>query len=480
MDIRTIRFRLILWYALSLAAVLAASGLFWQIFLARNLEQHIDERLLIIAEDVAAYVHQGHPTGGGHNDCGELESFLNRRNWAGYVQVQNENGAVICASSNLGGFRLPLNKPTLQQNAKGLASYESISGPGSHDLRLLTYPFPEGGRTTHLIQVAESLASLHHTLADFRLLLLTFSPLALLALSFGGWFLASRAVAPVTQIIQAVQRIGSKNLNERLPVGTTHDEIAQLAETFNSMLGRLEVSFRKVRQFSADASHELRTPLTILKGETEVALRWARTPEEFHKILESNLEEIDRMGRMIEALLTLAKSDAGEMSLDWRPFSLSDMLQQLYLQTKALGEAKGVGVVLTPEVSEEICLVGDELRLRQVLLNLIANGIKYTAAGGQVEIGLAVEGEDALVKVRDTGIGIPPEHLPLIFDRFYRIDRARNREDGGSGLGLAIAKWIVNAHEGTISVDSRAGQGSTFTVRLPLSGPQGSSGRAPD
>jgi signal transduction histidine kinase len=224
----------------------------------------------------------------------------------------------------------------------------------------------------------------------------------------------------------------------------------------------------------------LRTPLTILKGETEVALRWARTPEEFHKILESNLEEIDRMGRMIEALLTLAKSDAGEMSLEWRPFSLSDMLQQLYLQTRALGEAKEVDVLLAPEVSEEICLVGDELRLRQVLLNLIANGIKYTPAGGQVEIGLAVEGEYALVNVRDTGIGIPPEHLPLIFDRFYRIDRARNREDGGSGLGLAIAKRIVNAHEGTISVDSRAGQGSTFTVRLPLDGPQGSSGRGTD
>ena len=467
----TIRLRLTLWFALSLAVVLAASGLFWRVNLGNNLLRHVDERIYSVAEDISSFLQEDNNRPEHHDDCEGLESFIRRHNWAGYVQVQNDRGTVTCTSSNLQNFQLPLSKATLQSVNQGRPSYETIPGNGAFELRLLTFPCRAGNRVTHLLQVAESLEPLQHTLDDFTLVLLIFSPLAVLVLSFSGWFLASRALAPVSRIIQAAQRISARNLNERLPLGNRRDEITQLAETFNSMLTRLEDAFRKTRQFSGDASHELRTPLTILKGETEVALLWAKTPEEFRKILESNLEEIDRMGRMIENLLTLAKSDAGEMPLERRSFSLSDMLQHLYLQTRTLGDAKGVEIRLALDVTEEIRLVGDELRLRQVFLNLIANSVKYTPADGWVEIGLTVAGEEALITVRDTGIGIAAEHLPYIFDRFYRIDKARNREDGGSGLGLAIVKWIVTAHEGDISVTSQPGSGSTFTVRLPLKGP---------
>jgi heavy metal sensor kinase len=468
---RTIRFRLTLWYALSLAVVLAASGLFWHYYLANSLRRHVDERILNVAQDVAGYLEDGRPAHS-QDDCQELENFVHRHSWAGYVAIQNENGALTCASSNLGGIQLPLNKLTLQRIKQGMVSFETVQVPGLRQpVRLLTYPCRPGGTTTNLIQVAESLEPMNHTLEDLRLLLLTFSPLALLALSFGGWFLASRALAPVSRITRAAQNINARNLSEQLPVASSGDEIARLAQTFNAMLTRLDEAFRKTRQFSADASHELRTPLTILKGETEVALRWAKTPEEFHDILHSNLEEIDRMGRMIEDLLALAKSDAGEMPLDRHLFSLSDVLQHLYLQAKVLAEAGGLEVVLNLNVIEEIRLVGDELRLRQVFLNLISNAIKYTAAGGCIEIALAVEGAAAVVSVQDTGIGIAAEHLPHIFDRFYRIDKARNRQDGGTGLGLSIVKSIVEAHEGTISVESTVGVGSNFTVRLPLAGP---------
>lgn len=472
MFFRTIRLRLTLWYALSLAVVLAASGLFWQYYLGNNLLGHVDERLVNIAEDVAVFLNEGAQRAPVDRDCQTLESFVHRHNWAGFIQIQDANGTVTCASDNLQGRPLPLVKATLLRSREGKTSYETIDFAGRAPFRLVTYPFREGGRVTHLIQVAESLEQMHHTLKDFRLLLLTFSPLALLALSVGGWFLADRALSPVNRIIATARQISASNLDERLPVGRSGDEIARLAETFNSLLARLESAFRKTRQFSADASHELRTPLTILKGETEVALRWAKTPEEFQNILASNLDEVDRMGRMIEDLLTLAKSDAGEMPLDWHRFSLSDMLQHLYLQTRVLGEDKGVDIVLVLNVNREIWLVGDELRLRQVVLNLISNGIKYTPSGGRIEIGLATDETDALVSVHDTGIGIPPEHLPHIFDRFYRIDKARNRLDGGTGLGLAIVKWIVEAHQGRIEVASEAGKGSTFTVRLPLAGPR--------
>jgi len=216
----------------------------------------------------------------------------------------------------------------------------------------------------------------------------------------------------------------------------------------------------------------LRTPLTILRGETEVTLRWAKSPEEFRDMLRSNMEEIDRMERIIESLLTLAKSEVGELTLEMKEFSLSDMVQELYLQSRILGEGKGIDVNLALDVDEEVRIRGDELRLRQMFLNLISNAIKYTPEKGHLEISLAMDGNCARVDISDTGIGIPAEHLPHIFDRFYRVDKARNRMDGGTGLGLAIVKWIAEAHGGGISVTSTVGQGSSFSVQLPIAGPE--------
>ncbi len=242
--------------------------------------------------------------------------------------------------------------------------------------------------------------------------------------------------------------------------------------SLNQMLERLDKSFRRVRQFSGDASHELRTPLTILRGETEVTLRWAKTPDEFRDMLRSNMEEIDRMERIIESLLTLAKSEVGELSLEMKELSLSDLVQELYLQSRILCEPKNIDAQLILDVDEEIRIRGDELRLRQMLLNLISNGIKYTSDEGLLNIVLAMEGDFARIDIVDSGIGIQAEHLPHIFDRFYRVDKARNRMDGGTGLGLSIVKWIAEAHGGSISVTSEVEVGSSFSVRLPLKGPE--------
>jgi len=240
----------------------------------------------------------------------------------------------------------------------------------------------------------------------------------------------------------------------------------------NQMLDRLDKSFRRVRQFSGDASHELRTPLTILRGETEVTLRWAKTPEEFRDMLTSNMEEIDRMERIIESLLTLAKSEVGELTLEMKELSLSDLVQDLYLQSCLLCETKQIEVELLLEVEEEIRIRGDDLRLRQMFLNLISNAIKYTPEGGRLEIGLKMFEDSAVVVINDSGIGIPEEHLAHIFDRFYRVDKARNRMDGGTGLGLSIVKWIADAHGGSIQVSSKVQKGSSFSIRLPLAGPE--------
>jgi len=475
---RSIRFQLTLWYALTLAAVLAASGFFWHLYLAKEMRNRVDDKLLIIAAEVASFhitthsdhlfPHEAHPD---DTHCSDLEAFVRHRNWGEYIQMLNAQGTIACATSNMKGFHLPLTKLSLQNASQGKPFFETIHTLGPTPIRLLTYPLIIDGKIADIVQVGEGLSTMENALERLRLMLLIFSPLAVSILCFGGWFLTGVLLEPVVRITRAARRINAGNLSQRIHVEDTKDELAQLAETFNSMLARLEDSFNRTKQFTADASHELRTPLAILKGETEVALHWGKDPEELRRTLVSNLEEIDRMGRIIEDLLLLAKSEAGEMRLDIREFSLGDLLQDLYLQGKTLGEPKNIDMALQLQVTEDIRIKGDQFQLHRLLLNLVNNAIKYTPENGHVEIRLAVEGDEAVLAVADNGIGIAAEHLPHLFERFYRVDEARNRAEGGTGLGLAIVKSIAEAHEGRVEIESTPGQGSVFSVHLPLSGP---------
>jgi len=468
---RSIRFRLTLWYAISLAVVLAASGFGLSLYIYNNQISHVDDRLLLIATDVSAFNLTLHQNPLATDACEQLEAFLRQRNWGEYVQILNERGNIACSSTNLKEFSLPLGKLALQNTRIGIPFLETLDTLEHHPIRMVTFPVSPQDRNSTLIQVGHSLATIEHEMADLRLTFLLVTPAALLLISLGAWLLAGKALSPVARITRTVRRINAENLSQRLPVEETQDEISELVETFNSMLEDLEGAFRRIKQFSGDASHELRTPLTILRGETEVALRWAKDPEEFRKTLASNMEEINRMGRIIEDLLTLAKSESGELPLVLTQFSFCDLIQELYLQARTLAETKRITVGLQLQVTEEIMLRGDELRLRQMFLNLISNAIKYTVDGGRVDIAVVTDSGFVVISIADTGIGIPEEHLPHIFDRFYRIDEARNREDGGTGLGLSIVKWIVDAHHGNIRVNSTPGKGSTFTVILPISGP---------
>ncbi len=471
MFLRSIRLRLTLWYALTLAVILAASGFFWHLYLAESLLDQVDQRLLTIARDVAIYSFGDGDSAPAEDACERLSTIRGRHHWGEFLQLITGAGEVVCKSSNLQHLQLPVSDEARQGALQHQPIFETVQIGEPYPVRLITFPGQNSGRVTDLIQVGESLSSMEEVLADLRFIFLTLTPLSLLALAFGGWFLAGRALAPVVRITNAVRKISAENLSQRLPLRDTGDEIAQLQETFNSMLSRLEESFNKVKQFTGDASHELRTPLAILRGETEVALRWGRDPEELRRTLESNMEEIDRMGRIIDDLLTLAKSEAGETHLEIIEFSLSDLLQDLYMQGRTLAEPKNIRFTLQLNVDEEIRIHADQLQLHRVVLNLISNAIKYTLPGGDVEVSLAVRENQAVVAVTDSGIGIAQEHLAHIFDRFYRVDEARNREVGGTGLGLAIVKWIVAAHGGRIDVDSTPGQGSVFTVSIPLSGP---------
>jgi signal transduction histidine kinase len=236
------------------------------------------------------------------------------------------------------------------------------------------------------------------------------------------------------------------------------------------MIARLGQSFRQIEQFSADASHELKTPLTTIRGEAEVALMEELSPSEYRRVLRSIVEEVERMSAVVENLLTLARADADRVRLRRERVALDELLIAVYEQVERMAREKGVALELD-EIAD-LSVSGDPLWLQQLITNLVTNAVKYTPTGGEVRLSLVPEeARWALFSVTDTGIGIPEEHQPHIFDRFYRVDAGRSRDSGGAGLGLSIARWIAETHDGTISLRSAAGAGSTFTVRLPLGVP---------
>jgi heavy metal sensor kinase len=323
-----------------------------------------------------------------------------------------------------------------------------------------------GGSLVNIVRVGTSLQALEETLHRLLIILLITMPLALLASLGGGWFLAGRALRPVGAITQAAERIAGGDLTQRLTVPTAQDEIGRLAATFNAMIDRLEASFQQVRQFTSDASHELRTPLTVLKGETELALRRPRSSDDYRVVLESSLEEIDRMSRIVDELLFLSRADLGEIKMESRPVRLDHLFDDLKRQAEVLGYEQGVQIVTG--LIEPATVAGDDMRLGELVLNLLDNAIKYSPPGGRVEMSLVTQDGMARLSVSDQGIGVAREEHAHIFDRFYRTDAARAHTKKGTGLGLAICQWIVDAHHGTIEVHSEPGKGSTLTVVLPL------------
>jgi heavy metal sensor kinase len=350
-------------------------------------------------------------------------------------------------------------------------------------LRIITFPVIENNHVAKIVQIASSLEEVEDALNTLFIILIVTVPLALMVAILGGQFLAHKALKPVDNITQTARIITSQNLNQRITPPRVKDEISRLIETFNEMISRLDQSFRQIKQFSSDASHELKTPLTILKGEVEVTLRKERSLQEYQQTLKSNLEEINRMSQIVEDLLLLSRADIGEIRLNKENINLTEILNEVVAQMDLLAKSKRLRLSASNH-HQHLHMFGDALRIRELFINLIENGIKYTEEGGSIRITLTkeyqplvrneldeAEGEkEEFVKiiVSDTGIGIAKEDQERIFNRFFRVDKARSREEGGSGLGLSICRWIVEAHQGEIKVESELGKGSSFIVKLPL------------
>lgn len=317
------------------------------------------------------------------------------------------------------------------------------------------------------VYVAYPISEINEVLASLFSLFIYFIPVALIVSVLGGYFLASRSFKPVDEITRIARAITAHNLDRRIQHSGVDDELGRLVATFNEMIIRLQHSFSQIQQFSIDASHELRTPLTIMRGELELALRAKhQTPKEYRQILSSALEETIRMTTIVENLLALTKEDLERSPTDFRDVWLRQIVEELHEDSELLAENKKITVKVG--TMDDALIHGDPVRIRQLLLNLIDNAIKYTPEKGTVELSLTRENGNANVRVKDTGIGIPHEEQTKIFDRFYRIDKARSRDMGGSGLGLSISKWIAELHGGSISVESEIKKGSVFTVTLPL------------
>jgi len=370
-----------------------------------------------------------------------------------YIQILDRNGDLLYRSPSLG-------KQSLEYSdfPYGWIKLETTSLTDGRQLRIAATQ-----NDYVKIIVAYPLEEVNEVLDGIFSIFVILGPIALLISVIGGWFLAHASLKPVDVITKTARAISAQNLNQRLPGQVIDDELGRLTQTFNDMIGRLQESFAQIQRFSADASHELRTPLTIMRGEIEVALRRKRLPTRMRELLTSVHDELVRLSAIVESLMILIKTESGRLAFQFTEVSLDAMVRELADDALVLASKKKIKVELL-EV-EPVMIRCDAARLRQLFLNLIENAIKYTPPRGSITLALKVGNGNADVSIGDTGIGIPKKDLHRVFDRFYRV-----KSDGsGSGLGLAIAKWIAEAHDGTIKVESRERKGSTFTVTFPLS-----------
>jgi heavy metal sensor kinase len=319
----------------------------------------------------------------------------------------------------------------------------------------------------YLVDAAVPTEPFDQALDNFRIIEKRFLPLLVILASLLGYWLSGRALAPVNQIIESAERVGVRNLSRRLEVPRAKDELRRLTEQLNAMLDRIEASVKRITQFTADASHDLRTPLALIRTNAELVLRRPRSESEYREALARILTTSEETTELIEQLLLLARADANVAQLKMEPTDLYQILHAAGQKARVLTAGKGL-TFSHSVLPNRLTLLANAQALERLFMSVVDNGVKYTPPGGHLALNLSLEDGQAVIEVRDTGIGIAEQDLPHVFERFYRADHARSRETRGSGLGLAIAKWIAESHHGSIELLSRPGHGTTVMIRLPL------------
>jgi heavy metal sensor kinase len=450
----SIKFRFTLWYLLVLAVLLLALSGGVYFYLSRNLYRSLDVSLALRSTqlrsipDILESIRQG--------------------------EFQEELGEIIILYFYSGdqlvevsprGLSIPLSREFISQAIAHPSSRATIETAQGERLRLLAVPVNLSAVGPGVLVIARSTIQIDRALTRLGRTFLIAIPLTLAVAAGGGIFLARRALKPVDQIARTAQEIGEGDLSRRIDVNTK-DELGRLAATLNEMIGRLENTFRRQQQFTSDASHELRTPLAVIEAESSLALQKERPSSDYRQSLETISREARHMSSLVARLLALARSDAGKEQWNFMEVNLGKLIAELATDAEILCQEKELNFQL--DQMQDLVVRGDDARLRELFMNLLDNAVRYTPSPGAVSVSLRREDQMAVVAITDTGVGIPPEDMPFIFDRFYRVDKSRSRVDGGSGLGLAISQHIAQAHGGRVELESNVGVGSTFSVWLPL------------
>jgi len=454
----SIRVRLGSLYAVTVVAILLAYAVGVWLFVAHQLGADLDHRLREDFEVVESMLEAAGDDQvrwrGEHHDSNELEYQIRAEVWSldGRLLLRTE-------AARPWADRLPAPRGT---------DFRFDVVDAGDRLRLLQGSNSINGQSV-VIRVMRTEARMRSLLTMLALVELLGLPLAFVIAAAAGYLMARHSLRPVAHMTDLARTISADRLEERLPVDNPHDELGKLALVFNETFSRLERSFAQLRRFTADASHELRTPLTSIRSVGEVALRGEGGGTEYREAIGSMLEEVERLARLLDSLLTLSRADAGRVALRREPTDLGDLAREIVDEISVLAEDKEQALSL--DVANPLELPVDPTVLRIALVNLIDNAIKHGRRGGSIQVNVCgIESDAAVLEVRDDGPGVSPEHRARIFERFYRVDKARARAQGGSGLGLSIARWAVEAHGGRIELDSEVGKGSTFRIVIPRHG----------
>jgi len=466
---KSLTFRLTIWYIVILGLIVSASGAFLYQGFRTSLLDEMDRSLREIAYRVNSFWQRTRGASWADAIRRAEEEYRSQEPFILVVELSEDEEARI--ENVYGSGRFPKDAflfeletyrraedaswdkaPILNRNGKGIAA---------SPLRVVFLP----ARGEHIIQVGLSLERVSGELRRLTLILVLAGLLLLLFASFGGSFIIRKALRPVQSVVETARRISADDLGLRIEAPKRRDEIGELVATINDMIARLDASVNKIRQFSGDVSHELRTPLTIIRGEIEVALRKVRREKEYRTILDSVLEETYHMEKIIDDLLFLSRIEAVRKTRFDQEVLLSDILARV--RESRASSAKAKQVVLETGSCPDLRILGDRTLLERLVANLVDNAIRYTPSGGRVELSCRDRDGRPVLAVRDTGIGIPEESLPFIFDRFYVVDPSRSKESGGSGLGLSIVKSVADIHGAEIQVESQLGAGTLFRIVFP-------------
>ena len=455
-----IRTRLTLWYVALLAVILAALAVFLVVRLRADLVAGVDRSLDVRAEQISLGFR-----GAGEGEFQDVSdsAFAGLPRSESASQIVSAGGDVLESSGDPIARRLMLGRGDVGAVLAGEPVRATVSlGADGEPFRVLGLPAP-GEPSSQVLVVATALETVDRSVERLVMLLLIAGPAALAAAGVGGWWVGRKALGPVARMTEQAAGIGIDRLDERVAVPRSTDELGQLARTFNAMLERLERDVQDKRRFVADASHELRTPLAVMRSELDVSLDADGLSSEEGEVLESVRDEVDRMSRIVERLLILARIDEGQLHLLRAPVGLGDVVEAVVRRLRPLADAKAITVTIE---GDDTRVSADRERLVLAVETLVENAIKYTAPGGRVRISIERRADEAVVTVADEGPGMPAEAIPLIFERFYRLDAARTRSEGGSGLGLAICREIMQAHGGRVWAESNDGGGSSFFIAL--------------